>query len=97
VLRDDIGGPLAKRVIRHVVDGRADHRKARGQQPLLGQVVDRGQELLAAQIAGGAEDDHDRRLGNPIVVQALRERVGLGLGDCVHFRAASAFASETTA
>ncbi len=62
---------LAKGFVRHLGHGRTDHRKACRQRALLGQVVDRRQQLSPAQVAGGAEDHHDRRVGDPVVMQTL--------------------------
>jgi hypothetical protein len=42
----------------------ADDGELVGQQPLLAEVVDRGQELAAGQVARGAEDDDDAAVGS---------------------------------
>src|SRR5271156_6114228 len=44
----------------------AYNRKLPRQQARLLEVKERGQELALGQVAGGAEDDHDRWLGNSL-------------------------------
>ena len=68
---DLLRGVLAKCVLRDVVHGRADHGEPSGQRALLGEVVDRRQELAATQVSGRAEDDHHRRICDPVVVQSF--------------------------
>jgi len=93
----DLGRPLAERVVGEIVDGGTHDREARGQQALFREVIDRWQKLLAAQVAGGAEDDHDRGVGDSVVVKTFGEGIGLRHRRRAHFRAASALASLTTA
>src|SRR5256886_7109344 len=89
---DLVGRVLAERLVGQVDPRRSHDGKTCGQGALLGEVVQRGQQLAAAEVAGGAEDDHDRRVGDAIVVETLREWVR-GFFD-PHFSAA---ASLTTA
>ena len=70
-LMDLLRGVLAERVIAHIGHRRADDRKTRGQRALLGEVVQSGQELAAAEITGGSEYDHHGRIGDPVVVETL--------------------------
>src|ERR1700693_1575780 len=93
-LRDLFRRVLAKRVVGQVVDLRAHHAEAGREQALLGEVVERGQQLAPAEVAGRAEDDHQARFAHAVVVEPLGERVG---GDHAHLWAASPFASVTTA
>ena len=67
-LFDLFGRALAERFIGEIVDRGADDREARRQQALLGEVVERGQELATAQVAAGTEDDHEAWLTDPVVV-----------------------------
>src|SRR6266550_938816 len=89
---DLVGRVLPERLVGQVVPRRSHDGKTCGQGALLGEVVQRGQQLAAAEVAGGAEDDHDRRVGDAIVVETLREWIR-GFFD-PHFSAA---ASLTTA
>ena len=68
---DLLGCVLAERVLGQVVHRRTHHRESRGQRALLGQVVQRRQKLAAAEVARGAEDDHDRGVCDPVIVQAF--------------------------
>src|SRR5260221_5642956 len=99
MLGDRIRGALAERIVRQIVDRRAHHREARRQQALLGQVVQRGQQLFAGEVSGAAEDDHDRGVRDAIVVQPLGKRIPLrhGAGGGAQTRAFSPLASVTTA
>ena len=56
-----------------------DQREAGRQQPPVREVVDRGHELLAGEVAGHAEDDEARRAGDPVeaVVLGRAQRVPL--------------------
>src|SRR2546421_9340378 len=72
---DLVGRVLPDRLVGQVVPRRSHDGKTCGQGALLGEVVQRGQQLAAAEVAGGAEDDHDRRVGDAIVVETLREWV----------------------
>src|SRR5262245_39535979 len=74
---------LPERVVGHLVDRGADHGKPRGQGPLPGEVVEGRQQLAPAKVPRRAEDDHHRRVRDPVVVQAFREWVR-GLLD-LHF------------
>src|SRR5450756_410671 len=85
-LRDLLGRVLAERVVGHVVDRGADHREARRQQALLGEVVERRKQLAAAEVPGRAEDDHQAWLADVVVVQPFGEGVR---GDGGHLRDAS--------
>jgi hypothetical protein len=68
-------------VVRQLAARDADQVEALGQRPLVGQVVEGGQELAAREVARGAEDDQrGRRNGEPL--EALDQRV-LG-GDHCH-------------
>src|SRR5205814_7252465 len=68
----------------HVRARAADQEERLGQRPLVGQVVDRGQQLALGQVARRAEDDeHGRVDGQPL--QALGERVCLQDGHDVDF------------
>src|SRR5205823_5369730 len=89
---DLVGRVLAERLVGQVVPRRSHDGKTCGQGALLGEVVQRRQQLAAAEVARGAEDDHDRRVGDAIVVETLREWIR-GFFD-PHFSAA---ASLTTA
>src|SRR5260370_31237283 len=93
--RDLLRRMLAERVIRQVDDRSAHHREAGGQQALLGEVVERRQQLAPAEVAGRAEDDHDARLADAVIVKPLSQ--GIRGGDGRHLWAASPFASVTTA
>ena len=53
--------------------------KALGQRAIVGEVVERGQQFAAREIAGGSEDD-ERRRGHRQALETRRERV-LGLGE----------------
>ena len=75
-LRYDFGRVLAEGVVGQVVDGGADHGEPGWQQPLLGQVVEGGEQLACAEVAGGAEDHHQRWVADPVVVQPFAERTG---------------------
>ena len=79
-LRDDVSRVLAESVVVEVVDRGADDREPGGQQALLGQVVDGRQQLARAEVAGGAEDDHDQGVPNPIVMKPLGEWIGVYSG-----------------
>jgi hypothetical protein len=48
-----------------VAPGEAEQREAGREQPAVGQVVDRRDELLAGQVARDAEDDQRARVGDP--------------------------------
>ena len=56
---------LAKSSSVPVPAGEADQRELGRQQPAVGQVVDRGHQLLAGQVAGDAEDHHRARPRDP--------------------------------
>ena len=58
-------------VVREVAHRRAQDREPGRQRSLLGQVVQRREELASAQVAGGAEDDHDGRVRDPVVMQSF--------------------------
>ena len=83
---DGVGGALAELLVAQVALGRADHPEARRQDALQGQVVNRRQQLALRQVAGRAEDDDQRRVGDPVLVQALAEGIGLQLGRFSHAR-----------
>jgi hypothetical protein len=52
----------------------ADQLEALGKRPVVGEVVERGQQFAAREVAGGAEDD-ERRGGDGQALEALGERV----------------------
>ncbi len=92
-LRPDLGvqlaaGELLDRPGRHrpellVGDGLpavAHQVEVRGKEVVVAQVVDRRDELPGREVAGRAEDDHDRRRGAAVLAQALQERVSVGIG-----------------
>jgi hypothetical protein len=62
---------LAEAGVVEVVDRRADDAEAGRQQSLLGEVVDRGQQLSSTEVAGGAEDDHEGRVANAKIKETL--------------------------
>src|SRR5437870_2200091 len=72
---DLVGRVLPERLVGQVVPRRSHNGKTCGQGALLGEVVQRRQQLAAAEVARGAEDDHDRRVGDAVVVETLREWV----------------------
>ena len=49
-----------------------DHREFARQQLLLGQVVERGNQLAVGQVAGRAEDHHDAGIAGPAYALRLR-------------------------
>ncbi len=63
---------LTDRVVHHrgeilvvpITPGEADESERRWQQTAIGQVVDRGHQLLAREITGHAEDDQTARAGD---------------------------------
>ncbi len=57
----------------------ADHLEALGQLALVGEVVERGQQLAVREVAGGAEDDQRRRMHRQ-PLESLDERV-VGVGE----------------
>ena len=48
-----------------VATGEAEQDELRWQQPAVGQVVDRRDQLLAGQVAGDPEDHEGTRVGDP--------------------------------
>ena len=64
VLRDRVVEPAFEAVRSEVGSGEADDREAARQELVAGKVVERGHELAAGKVAGGAEDDDDARLGS---------------------------------
>src|SRR5690606_38731830 len=54
-----------------------DKREARRKQTAVGEVVDRGHELLARQIARDAEDDETRRAGDSVEAPVRRDAQGV--------------------
>ena len=60
-LLDRVAGHVAVVVVRDVRAGDADQVEALGQRALVGEVVERGQQLAPRQVARAAEDRHRRR------------------------------------
>ncbi len=78
VLLDRVVDDLREVLVGPVAPGEADEREARGQQPAVGEVVDRRHDLLAGQVAGDAEEHQARRARDarePSVL-GIPERVG---------------------
>ena len=72
---DGLLHPLPEVVVGLLGARRADDREVLGQQPAHGECVERRDELLRREVAGGAEDDEDARVGPAPQPQALEERV----------------------
>jgi hypothetical protein len=60
-----LAGERLEVAVAPVAPGEAEQREAGRQQPAVGQVVDRRDELLAGQVARDAEDDQRARVGDP--------------------------------
>ena len=60
VLLDRVVHDLREVLVVPVAAGEADEREAGRQQAAVREVVDRGHELLAGEVAGDAEDDQAR-------------------------------------
>ena len=90
VLLDRLVGELGEVLVLPVPPGEADQGEPRREQPAVGQVVDRGQQLLARQVTGHAEHDQHTWAGHPgyapvpripqRVLLHLRVREGRGIG-----------------
>ncbi len=78
VLFHRLVGQLREVLVLPVPAREADQREPRWQQPPVGQVVDRRQQLLARQVAGDAEHDEHARAGYPgnAPVADITQRVG---------------------
>ena len=77
VLRDG-GAHLRAEVGVRVRPPREAHdARLRRQQAGAPQVVEGGQDLAMGEVAGGAEDDHDGRVGDPLEARADAQRVGV--------------------
>ena len=66
---------VAELVVGHRAPRDADDGKLRGQTLSTGQLVNRGQQLPARQIAGCAEDDERRRIRGGFDAQAVQQRI----------------------
>ena len=79
VLLDRVVHHLGEVLVLPVPPGEPDQGEARRQQPAVGQVVDRGHQLLGRQVAGDAEDHQHARAGDPRQPPVLRvaQRVGV--------------------
>ena len=62
-LLEVFGDLLARIVVAHRIAADADDGKFARQQLLAGEVVERGNQLAAGQVAGKAEDHHDAGIG----------------------------------
>ena len=69
---------FAELVRGEVVDGGADQTEPGRQQSLLGQVVERRQQLAVGEVPGRAEYHHHGGRGRAVLVQPFGERVGRG-------------------
>ena len=72
VLVDLLAGELAECLVGQLVHRGSDHCKAGRQRALLGQVVEGREKLATAEVARRAEDDHDGRVGDAVIVQPFR-------------------------
>jgi hypothetical protein len=80
VIVDGFAHRGAELVVGHVRARRPDDGEAVGQQPPVGERVERREQLARGQVAGRTEDREDAGLGRALEAQALEQRVGLG--DC---------------
>ncbi len=73
-----LAGQLGEVAVTPVAPGEADHREAGRQQAAVGQVVDRGDQLLASQVTGHPEHDQRARARHPgePAVAGVAQRVG---------------------
>ena len=74
LLRIDSCATVAELVVGLLAAGGADQVEALGQRALVGEVVERGQQLALGEVARRAEDDHRRRRDRQ-PLEALDERV----------------------
>ncbi len=63
---DDAGAHVCRELVAQGPARYADDGELLGQQVGLAQVKQRGQQLALGQIAGGAKDHQDPRIGNPL-------------------------------
>src|SRR5690606_16614092 len=77
VLLDRLVDDLAEVLVLPVPAGEPGQGEPRRQQPPVGQVVDRGHQLLAGQVAGDPEDRQTAGTGDPRqpLVQRIPQRV----------------------
>ena len=74
VLLDRLARHVAEVVVGLLAARDADQVEALGERALVGEVVERGQQLAAGEVAGGAEDDQRRRRDRE-PLEPLDERV----------------------
>src|ERR1017187_7056122 len=70
----------AELLVRDRLAAVSDQVKVRGQEVVVAQVVDRGDELPGREVAGWAEDDHDGRRGAAVLAKTLQKWVSVGVG-----------------
>ncbi len=80
VLLDGVVHDLREVLVLPVAAREAREREARRQQAAVGEVVDRGHELLAGEVARDAEDDEPARARDPGQAQVEGSRRGLCSG-----------------
>ena len=77
VLVDPVQQVVAELVVGPFASREAHAGELRRQEPVEEAVVEGGRELALGEVARRAADDHRARLGDPLVPQALAQRVGL--------------------
>ena len=84
VAADRLARDLAELVVGLLAAGRADQVEALGQRALVGEVVERGQQLARGEVARRAEDDHRRRRDReplqPLDKRVVADLLGRGVG-----------------
>ena len=78
VLLDRVVHDLREVLVRPVTPGEAHQGEPGREQPAVGEVVDRGHELLAGEVTRDAEDDQSAGAGDPgeSAVPGIAQRVG---------------------
>ncbi len=67
---------LAEGLVRFLTTRHADDGKASREGAAPGQVVERGHELAAREVAGGSEDDDRASVARPILCETVSQRIG---------------------